>query len=242
LQVARAVGQPSSIAEALCELGSVRLDQGDLERAGPLIAEGVALARAVGDKRVEAQALEIAGLWATQQGDLVDAGVHFEGCLGLGRAIGNSGFQVNALLYLGMLALARGDVAGAVESAKESLALIQRTLPDVNRERVANNIRVLASAAVAMGQSTRAAQLFGAHAALEEDLGLPSDAGLPEAHLQRRLQDAARAAEAAVRGALGETAFAVAWEKGKGLTLEEVFAFADTVSGSATESGASGAG
>jgi hypothetical protein len=67
----------------------------------------------------------------------------------------------------------------------------------------------------AQGQPERAAQLFGAAAALREAIG----ESLPPAEQARNDQ-----AGAALRVALGDAVFAAAWEAGRTMPLEQAIA------------------
>ena len=225
LQAARGVGHPGTIAQALCNFGWVRLEQGDTSRAKSLIVEGLILARAVGDVQVVIGALEVSGHLETQLGDLERARAHFEECLRLGRVIGNPGFQETALLHLGILAVLRDDVAGAATTATAALSMARVRLPDVDRFSTAGNMLVLACVAQWLGQPMRAVRLFGASAALMAALSSSINAG-PADTLFERVQLVADAAEAAARASLGQEAFAAAWEQGKALSLEEAFTLA----------------
>ena len=193
LQAARGAGHPGTIAQALYNLGSVRLEQGDTSRAKSLIVEGLILARAVGDVRVVIEALDVSGLLETQLGDLERARAHFEESLRLGRVIGNPGFQGAALLHLGILAVVSDDVADAATAATSSLSMSRVRLPDVDRYKTAGNMLVLACVAQRVGQPMRAVRLFGAFAALTAPIGQAINAG-PADTLFGRLQLVADAA------------------------------------------------
>jgi hypothetical protein len=137
----------------------------------------------------------------------------------VGRAIGNRGFQGPGFSLLACLAIEGGDAVRAIALSCEWLASTRHLEPDEDYLRNnADLVRILAMAAVALGQPTRAAQLFGVNAAIVEALGYPSESG-PQIPAPNLYEDAMTAA----RVVLGEDAFAAAWEQGKALTLEEVF-------------------
>jgi hypothetical protein len=73
----------------------------------------------------------------------------------------------------------------------------------------------IAAVRAAQGQLRRAVRLWGAAAALRDAIGTPH----PPASRDRYLQ-----AVATVRAALGETAFAAAWEHGRSLSLSQAVA------------------
>jgi hypothetical protein len=65
----------------------------------------------------------------------------------------------------------------------------------------------------------RAAQLFGAAASIEEELGIMFEDPFQEQAYERGVS--------AAKAALGEEAFASAWGRGEPMTLDEVRAFAE---------------
>jgi len=82
---------------------------------------------------------------------------------------------------------------------------------------VAAAVEGLAGVARARGEGARAARLWGAAAAARAALGAPPWPAFRPAH---------EASVAAARTALGEEAFAAAWEEGQALSLEQAIAAA----------------
>ncbi|HET7035745.1 MAG TPA: response regulator transcription factor [Thermomicrobiaceae bacterium] len=114
--------------------------------------------------------------------------------------------------FLGHIALARGELPRAAARFQEFAnydptwrlqSVFARLLPDV------------AALAMAGGNPEQAARLFGATAALAVETGLST--GWPERELHERTS-------AAARQALGEAAFAAAYEYGTRLPQEQVLA------------------
>jgi hypothetical protein len=118
-----------------------------------------------------------------------------------------------------MLSLYQRDYARAEALARESLTL-HRAMGDAWS--IGRYLSVLAGAALGQGQPERAARLFAAASALRERLGTP---------LPRIIQHDHDRAIAAVRRALGERAFATAWQAGEALAWRQ--ALDDALSGDA---------
>ena len=81
----------------------------------------------------------------------------------------------------------------------------------------ADGLEGLARSAAALGDTPRAAQLFGAAAALRETLGMPR---------WRVRQPAYEQALVAARSRLSDGAWASAWARGRSLALDQALAFA----------------
>ena len=106
------------------------------------------------------------------------------------------------------------DPSRAAEFLRQELAIAARLGV---RRRVFAATSGLAAAHVGLNEEERGAQLFGAAAALREEL----DVGLYE----KRQELLCEQAVAAAKAALGEDAFAAAWARGKAMTPEEIAAF-----------------
>ena len=214
LDIARQSGDARGIAVALNNLGWVADQQGDYARARALYQECLPIAREVGDKIAIANTLLNLGLTVEQQGESVSARALMEESLSTFRDIGHKSGIALVLLNLGNLAESQTDLALAEGYFSESLKLRH----EANEKRpIARNLDGLAQVDWAQGQPARAARLFGAAEALRESLGIPIlPIYLPE-H-QREV--------AAVRTALGETAFEKEWAAGRALTLEQAVALA----------------
>ena len=121
----------------------------------------------------------------------------------------------NTLNCLGALALSQGDFASAKALQRESLAL-QRDLGD--RRGIQNTLDGLAEEASLLGNSLRAAAIWGAAERLQEEIGCP----MVPSELPRHNQNVA-----AARAALADdVAFDRAWQDGRAMTLEQTIEFA----------------
>jgi hypothetical protein len=115
-------------------------------------------------------------------------------------------------MSLGTVAHRQGDDARAETLLTESLTL-SRDLGA--RDLMAEGLLNLCQVAVTRGQAERAARLGGAAQAAREVLGLP---------LEPYEQAGQEQARAALRAALGEERFAVAWAEGQALSVEQALA------------------
>jgi hypothetical protein len=137
-----------------------------------------------------------------------------EESLALRRALGDRRGIASSLTSQGLVACMQGEYSRAATLIDEGLVLSR----DIGaRDLVAESLESLAWVAAAREQPERATRLGGAAGALREALAAPL---WPE---QRAGHD--RAVQA-MRAALGEDAFTVAWAEGQALTLEQASALA----------------
>ena len=145
-------------------LGGQRIDRGAYQDGETILTEALAEARRAGDREVEALSLAHLGVAAWGRGDPVTAVERLQLARTLARVSGHPVPAEVASRYLGLVAAESGDHAGAarwyVESAEDSkeTTVLVRMVPDV------------ASLAMARGDATLAARLFGAAAALADTI------------------------------------------------------------------------
>jgi tetratricopeptide (TPR) repeat protein len=215
LALRRTLGDRLGLADSLNNLGNVALEQGDYGQATTLYEESLAVCRELGDKRLMAVVLNSLGNVAGKMDDYARAAELFRESLALGRELGEKRLIAIVLVNLGNSAQAQGDRAQAMTQYAESLTLCQTIgLPWL----VAHGLEGMAGALGVTepdGQPERAAQLFGAAAALRETTG----ASLEAAELARH-----DGSVAALRLALGEDAFTAAWEAGRTMPPEQAIA------------------
>jgi DNA-binding CsgD family transcriptional regulator/tetratricopeptide (TPR) repeat protein len=212
LALARESGDIGAAAVALYVLGKIAADGGHYERADARFGEALALFRARDDRIWTGLTLGQLGCAAYGRDDPAPAWALLEEALALQRASGHRYGAAVSLLYLGHLAQTGGDLAAAAAHYAESLT---HWWEEGFHPGLVEALSGVATVAVARGQPTRAAKLFGAAAAMREAIGLPP--WLPE----RTLYDQALNR---LRGALGESAFAAAQAAGRTLTLDQTVA------------------
>jgi predicted ATPase len=197
------------VAIALNNLGNLAHAQGDWGAARACYEEGLAIRRELGDRRGIANSLNSLGIAALSQGDYAAARAFWDESLVIFRELGDRRGTAIAQHNLGALAHREGDYPTARTLFEESLT-IYRELGD--KTHIAESFEGLAGVACAQGQQERAARLFGAVEVLREALHAPlPPAARPDYEGQ----------VAAVRAALGESAFAAARAKGRAMPLEQ---------------------
>jgi ATP/maltotriose-dependent transcriptional regulator MalT len=156
--------------------------------------------------------LFLRGTAALEQGDVDRAQALVADALAQYRQVGFPFGMARTLHTLGSIEADRGETAGAAARYPESLRLWSEI---GNLEGLVDTVAATGTLAVAVDRPDVATRLLGAAAALADSLG----------YLARPPDQARRAdAIAAARTALGETAFAMAWEAGRALGPEAVTA------------------
>jgi predicted ATPase/class 3 adenylate cyclase len=215
LAIKRQLGHQQGIAASLGNLGIVAFEQGDYEPARAFCEESLAIFRQLGHRQGISQSLNILATVARYQGDYEGAGALYEESLAISRQLGHQWGIAHSLDGLGHVTSDQGDYAAARALYEESLAIF-RQLGD--QRGIALALDGLAALAAAhQGQPERAARLSGAAEALREAVGAPLSPH-ERAEYHRHV--------AATRAALGEEAFAAAWEAGRALSLEQAVAYA----------------
>jgi non-specific serine/threonine protein kinase len=206
------------MAFSLVILGVAAEDAGDYDRANALLEEGLAHSRASDDATDIGLALFHLGVVAWGQGDVEQAVERLDEALAVQRAAGDLAYGAGeSLAFLGLIACERGDLAQSVDLQRESL-LLHLTIDST--EVLAVNLANVAMVAAATRRLNAAARLFGAAFALREVIGNPFK--LPERAVYER-------AIGALRSALPEDAFAVAWQSERTFSLAEAAADAAAV-------------
>ncbi|HEX2740255.1 MAG TPA: BTAD domain-containing putative transcriptional regulator [Rubrobacter sp.] len=216
LMLSREFGDEAGTVAALSNLGWAALLVNDLQKASALAEEAVTLGSAMDDTGGIARALLIPGLTAVAGGDQEQAIALHEESLALARKAGD---DVAESLSLGMgvfAYLGQGDIRRAKALCEQSLAL-----PPQPRVMNATSFQLHASAALASSQGLplRSARLWGAAAALRENIG--ASLSPVELRVYRPYIEAARQQ-------VGETAWEEAWAEGKAMTVEQAEEYAVT--------------
>jgi predicted ATPase/class 3 adenylate cyclase len=210
--LARASGDPLAVARALSFLGLVANDEGDRARARPALEEALELAREAGDAHSEAMILNNLGDVLVAVGDRNAAQARFAESLAIWRGRNDQWGMGLALLNLGQLALLAGDVGEAGRLLHEGLVL-SRAVGD--RARIADYLDAVGRLATFTCQWQSGARLLGAATVLYQSLGIKQYADHRGEHEH---------AVAAAQTALGDEAFAVAWDAGQALLPEQAVA------------------
>jgi len=214
IALSRELGDAERLAISLANLSNVVLDTGDWTTAKERCQEALTNFQSTGNADGIGWMLGSLGLVALARDRLAEAEAMLEKSLAVSREAGTKPRIAFALENLGELALKQQRLEQSRDLLRESIRLA-RELGDV---RV--SIRLLgeiAAVAVAQGEAERAARLKGAEAELGKRRDIPTAPA-------RRAESAAVVAES--RSVLGEESFARAWERGRGMSLQEAIAFA----------------
>ena len=200
-ELARALDVPAVLWQAHFQRGVAAESKGDDERAVALWESALAVARELNDAQAAGVALYALSDAAYRRGDLQGSERLGEESVALLRSAGDEWVLSLSLGNIGVVAIAKGDMPRAVAAYQEALDLALGTDADWA---IANALAGFAAVASARGDHGGAAQLLGATETLRA------------ASQQERLSNYALHAQTiqAVRAALGEAAFAAAWEAG----------------------------
>jgi tetratricopeptide (TPR) repeat protein len=217
LVLRREVGDLYGISSSLFNLAVMASSvQQDYPRAVALYEEALTILRSFGERQTIAAVLNnLAGI-ANELGDQARALALYDESLALFRELGRIVGVATVLASMGCIACDQGDTRRATELFHESLRLACQTrIP----RKIADALQQLAEVAWLEERADAAARLYGATAALRESAGAPI--WPDESPRYER-------SVAAVRTALGDEAFAVAWEAGRSTPLERVIADVQT--------------
>jgi tetratricopeptide (TPR) repeat protein len=198
-------------------------DQGDHARAIALLEQAVAQQRVNQDPVGAESSLLWLGTALRQCGDLDRAEVHLAEALETARTLGDAWHIAASLAALGEVALARGDARLALDHVRDAL----RTHASAHLTQ-SWQVRLLATALLAVGRAADGTRLFGAEALARErsdEQLTPSDE-----------RDYATALSRA-RQALGDAGFDAAWGAAQWLPLEQAIADALAVADVAVSGG-----
>lgn len=213
LDAARISGDRAGVAVALQSLGQVHLQRDEFEQAATQTQAALASCQGL-DPAAPLVSLIHANLGqiALAGGDLAGATAHLEEAERRQRALGFAWGLGDTLRYLGDLARERGDYERALNFYRESLELAR---DHGDRRFLAETLAGIAGSAAVQSRPVRAARLYGAAAALREQIGAPVE-GWERPAYQRGVT--------LVRAALASEVFSAAWAEGAALPLEAVIA------------------
>jgi DNA-binding CsgD family transcriptional regulator len=214
LGLGRESESPWTVALGLQAQGGLSRAEGDLNAAGRLFAEALAVAQTAGSKRIAAGVLLDMSELCQALGDLDGARARSDEALGLATDSGVDHVVALALSRRGELARLQGDRHQAEASHHQALRLRDQTGQHVG---VAASLEALGGLAVDEGRAERATHLLAAAHAFREGIGCRRPSAEQAAH---------DADLASARQGLSPAAFAAAWEEGLGLTLTEAVAYA----------------
>jgi len=111
----------------LGNLGAARFEAGDLDEAGPLLQEALALAREVGNGRTEANTLGNLGVLYKDRSEYDLARRYLEDALEMAQAEGHTLTQFSQLTNLGNVCRHLGDYDAAMTWQQQAIAVARQT-------------------------------------------------------------------------------------------------------------------
>lgn len=209
LMIWRERGDMHGTARALISLGWTALRSGDYDLANQRLEEALAISREFEDIRSIGFELSGLGEVAMRQGDNLRATQLIEESLELRKQLGNKWGVAVSLGILGWIAMHEENWTLAVARLDESLEVRQEI---GDKSGIAWCIERFAEIAMGMGQFEKAACLFGAAAGLRASIGSVIDP-VDRSDVESRHEF--------LRSELGEERFAINWDEGYALTLEQ---------------------
>jgi predicted ATPase len=214
LLLARSTGDMKNAALSLQRLSFLRLDEGQIAEAKPLLEEGLQFALELGDKQVLGMLYNGLGELSRLQEDFSSAGDFYLKALTFNRQAGDRVRQTTNLINLGATALAQDDLHTAASYYREGLTIASK-MDDMNGTLYC--LEGFAGSYWAIKNPQTAAKLFGATEALRNSNNLfiePADLLLYEKSVRR------------VREALTDKNFSELASEGSHMKMEEVVALA----------------
>ncbi|HEY8524552.1 MAG TPA: LuxR C-terminal-related transcriptional regulator [Acidimicrobiales bacterium] len=219
--VARSVGDAGPDVDVLgmaMNWGKLLLWDGDLDRALEQLERALGYGRPISDNWMTIRALPALADALRRLGRVEEARERAEQGVARGRKLGTPHVVAESLEQLGFLAAA-DDPSRALALHHEALAL--RVEHGV-RIFVVDSLDAIAALAAEAGSCAEAARLLAASEAARREMGNPRPAIDRDRH---------EALVAAVRGGLGDEAFAAAEREGAALSLDDAVAYATRARG-----------
>jgi ATP/maltotriose-dependent transcriptional regulator MalT len=211
----REAGNKTLITWSLNLEAYIDLYQGEFAGTRARLEESLALFRDINARNYEPLALATLGEFKYFQGGITTARLLLEQSCARHREVGNEPKLAMTLSLLGRVLVAEGDLAGARAFYEESLILERRVNFGQSFRYIAPALQGLVAVVAAQGEPTWAARLWERAEAQRETFKTP----LPPLYRADYDQIVALA-----RSQLDEPFFAAAWDEGRAMTLEQVFA------------------
>ncbi len=208
----RTVGDVRGAGANLVSLGMLAIRRGEIAQGAKYYQESLELWQKLGDRLGTLAVLLNLAEVSLRVGDQGRAASLADESLSLAHDLGHNAYEAIALNTLGRGALAQGDPSQAQAHFLASVELGRKV---GERETVADGLEQLAIVAAIGGQDEVGVRLFGAAAALRDEIQAP----LPDADRQEHDRVTVE-----LRERLGREAFNAAWSAGSSLTIETAVA------------------
>ncbi|MCB9135171.1 MAG: tetratricopeptide repeat protein [Anaerolineales bacterium] len=209
LALCRATDHQRGVALSLLQLSNNCYWTGDYARALALSQQSLEIFRALKSKLNQASALETVGMAMFKLGHPAQGRPLLEESLAIYRSTESPSGEILVLSGLGQVDLGLGDISQAVQNFQGALRLAHEM---GDKRRMAFSLEGLAEA-WAVTDPARAASLLGAAHTLREAIHSPLPPGEQAGY---------EVTQARIRTALGEAAFAEAWQAGTQFTLTQM--------------------
>jgi len=207
----REIGSPWDLNFALLTQGMICIASEDTAAARPLLDECIALQPCHEDAWLAAQVLFYLGRLEAHAGALDAAAARYQASLAMFEDLEDKFYTMAVLLDLAVTFVLRSDLERAAELCVEGLALSRREGLLIG---LVVNVNGLAVVLFDCGQAAKAARLFGAVDAVRErlDYQVTSFKSTYQHYIE------------AMRAALGDSGFEIAWTGGRMLAIDDAVA------------------
>jgi predicted ATPase len=209
---AEEAGNTAEILSAINATARVELAKGNRDGARELYLEVRDAAAEHGFSWLHGYAVINLGAFALEEGDFRSSLEHSTTAVDVFREDGDESGLIVALLNGGTARICLGEPARAEADFREALVVAGQVEAS---HRIPPGALGLGAALVATGRAEQGTALLGAWVALSESLDVP----VFDDELEQRIHEQSLAA---AKAALGEGAFAAAWEHGRAMTPEDV--------------------
>lgn len=223
LPMLRDLGDEEGLIQQLTAVGLRALAEQDAQTAITALDEVVALARRSHRRDALGQALLNRGVAEMEAGRMEEAGHWLKESITVARGVGDRLGTAYALSNIGLVHYGLGHLADARDHLLAALDLAVALELPWGMASLLDGLGIVAAAA---GNNERAARLFGSADTLLDMLDKPP---------LRFLREERPAIRAAVREALGSTAYLTAYARGAAMTQEEAIAEARCTAAAAPE-------
>ena len=214
MTLAREAHDSATIARSLLILTNAARIRGQAERRDAFLGEGLGLAREMGERVLIARFLIVFGIVSLDAGELDHATRFVSEALALSEEAGDEQSIARASTMLGSIALCDGRVADAQALLRRALIIARRLR---FMEAILCSLSMLSYAYAELGQTERAAKLYGAASHLVEVIRLRLDPHVLE--LQER-------AGAQIRRSLSTERIDHLFAEGRAMSVDEAVALA----------------
>jgi len=214
LAISRELDIPAWEGVSLGCLGNLSSDMGDYAAARVYLEAALALNRRLGNRGHEAISLNSLGGVAREEAKLTEALLYYEQGLAITLEVGIVHQERDIRFNMAGIRGRLGETSAACALFCQSLEMQHE---GADTRSLATKLEDIATFFVAQNYANAACRVWGAAAAIREEIGSPRPV---------REQDDFERETAAARLTLGDEAFATAWAQGRALTMAQALTYA----------------